>query len=238
MKDYLKLIFSIIVVGFTATGCVNTIYPFVIPTKSPDIPVNNIEKKIPRYPNGKVFAYYKFTKQKQKQLNLSVPENGHDSLLIRFWFSYPDGIYQNAELVEFDFKSDSIPICRYKKMRIFYNPSRIYEVINYHVDSLINQPLSGWSKFIDTLNYCKISELLTIEDIPSYILLTNDGLDYNNTSMTVSVEVGKKDSYRFYQYNNFEKYKEIDEVGKFYSFIKYIREDFNLQQIDPEWYKE
>ncbi|MFN8133927.1 MAG: hypothetical protein U0Z17_01375 [Bacteroidales bacterium] len=56
--------------------------------------------------------------------------------------------------------------------------------------------------------------------------------------MTVSVEVVKKDLYRFYQYNNFEKYKEIDEVGKFYSFIKYIREDLKLQQIDPEWYKE
>lgn len=238
MKAYLKLTLIIITIGLMSTGCVNTIYPFVIPTKSPRIPENEIIKDIPRYPNGKVFAYYKFAKQKQEQLNLSIPENGSDSLLIRFWFTYPSGTYQNAELVEFEFKSDSLPVCKYKKMRIFYNHSRVYEVINNHLDSVINEPLSGWSRFIDTLNYCDIIETPTIEEIPRYKELNGNNRDYGNKSMTVSVEVSKKDSYRFYQYNNFEKYKEIDEVKKLYSFIKYIRDDFHLQKIDPSWYKE
>ena len=238
MKKPFKIILISTLISLILSGCVNTIFPIRIPTKSPDIPENSIRKNIPRYPNNKVFAYYKFAKQKQEQLNLSIPENGYDTLLVRLWFSYPQGTYQFAEMVEFQFQSDSIPESTYSKMRIFYNHSREYEVINNHKDSTINEPLSGWSNFIDSLQYSEIADLPTIESIPKYIELSGDGVDYNNTGMTVAVEVSQKDTYRFYQYNNFEKYKQIDEVSKMYKFIKFIRKDLNMISIDPNWYKE
>jgi hypothetical protein len=238
MKMTLKLIIVSFIFSVVLSGCVNTIYPFRIPYKSPKIPENSIKKDIPRYPNNKLFAFYKFTKQKQKQLNLSIPENGFDSLLVRMWFSYPEGLYQLGEMVELRFKSDSLPIVTYTKMRLFFNPSRLYEVINYHKDSIINEPISGWSEFIDKLKKSDITDLPTIENIPKYIELSGDGFDYANTSMTVSVEISQKDTYRFYQYNNFEKYKHLVHVNMLYTFIKYIRKDLSMLSIDPEWYKE
>ena len=91
---------------------------------------------------------------------------------------------------------------------------------------------------MDSFQKSDITSLPTIERIPRYIALTGDGVDCANSSMTVSVEVSQKDTYRFYQYNNFEKYKLIEEVNKMYGFIKFIRTDLNLMRIDSEWYKE
>ncbi len=238
MKNIITKLLLVFFLASILTSCVNTIYPIRIPSKSPKIPENSIEKDIPRYPNNKVFAFYKFAKQKQEQLNLSVPEEGYDSLMVRVWFSYPQGIYQLGEMVEFKFKSDSLPVIRYTKMELFYNPSREYEVVNYHNDSIISQPLSGWAVFMDSFQKSDITTLPTIERIPSYISLTGNGVDYANSSMTVSVEVSQKDTYRFYQYNNLEKYRLIEEVNKIYGFVKFIRTDLNLMRIDPNWYKE
>jgi len=110
MKD--KLIFPnlLLLTIILLYGCNNTIYPIFIPAKSPSIPEKSIVKNIPKYKNEKVFYYYRFVKQKQKQLNLSIPENGTDSLLLRMWFTHPIGLYQSGELFEIiKSKNDNFP---------------------------------------------------------------------------------------------------------------------------------
>ncbi len=53
-------------------------------------------------------------------------------------------------------------------MKFFFNPSRRYEVINWHKDTLMI-PKCGWAAFLDTLNKFQITNLPTIEVIPKYI---------------------------------------------------------------------
>lgn len=218
------------------TGCNNTIYPIYIPAKAPKIPENNIVKDIPRYPKGQLYTYYILAKQKEKQLGLSVPENGQDSLLMRMWFTYPQGIYQFAELLELRIDSSKTITAKYTMMKIFFNPSRRYEVINWHKDTLMT-PKCGWTGFMDTLNTFQITKLPTIEVIPKYIEKNGiNNYDYDNTLLTVSVEVATKSEYRFFQYNNFKKYKDINEVNRMYLFELFQRKQLGLRENDEAWY--
>jgi hypothetical protein len=236
----MKKIFSILILlfftGLLFHSCNNTIYPFYIPSKAPLIPENNITKDIPRYPNGQLFTYYILAKQKQNQLKLSIPENGQDSLLIRMWFTYPEGTYQYAELVELKVDTNKIVSAKYTMLKIFFNYSRRYEVINWHWDTIMT-PKCGWTTFLDTLNTLQISKLPTMEFLPKYIEINGkDNYDYGNNLMTVSVEVATKKEYRFFQYNNFKKYIGLDEVNRMYRFERFQREQLGLRQNDDGWY--
>jgi len=218
------------------SSCNNTLYPFYIPSKAPEIPVSKLTKDIPRYSNGKLFTYYIFAKQKQKQLGLSAPENGHDSLLIRMWFTYPEGFNQFAELLELKIDSNKTVSSKYTMLKIFFNPSRRYEYINWSWDTIVS-PKCGWNAFIDTLANLKITQLPTIEAIPKYIEINGvNKYDYGNNLLTVSVEVATKKDYRFFQYNNFEKYKNIDEVNRIYRFELFMRKELGLRENDKDWY--
>ena len=220
------------------TGCYNTLLPFRIPTSDPIVPDNSITKDIPKYENGKVFKYYKFIKQKQKQLELSIPENGYDSLLYRFWFVYPENLYQFGELLEISFKPNHTPTARYFKMHIFFNPTREYEVINNYKDTIIKTPKSGWNELIKKLNELNTNRLPSIDFLSEFKDPKKKDDLFNNTSLTVLTEISSQTDYRFYEYNNFEKYKYIDEVNKEYTLIKYLREEFFMVKIDTNWYKE
>jgi len=234
MKNGLIILFTSLIL----TSCYNTLLPLRIPTSSPKIPDNLISKEIPRYPNNRIFKYYKFTKQKQKQLDLSVPENGFDSLQIRLWFTYPENLYQFGELLELNFIPGQEPFVKYYKLDIFFNPTREYEVINFHKDTIIKEPKNGWVELSNKIESLKITELPTISDLKEFqdsVML--DDL-FNNTSLTVVTEVSTDSSYRYFEYNNFDKYQEIKEVNNMYTFIKYIREDLSMYPIDTNWYKE
>jgi hypothetical protein len=75
-----------------------------------------------------------------------------------------------------------------------------------------------------------------MEFIPKYIEINGNDYDYGNSLLTVSVEVSTKNEYRFFQYNNFEKHKYIDEVNRMYRFILFLREQLGLREIDESWY--
>jgi len=212
--------------------------PFRIPTSSPTIPENSVEKEITRYPNNRLSKYYKFTKQKQKQLNLSIPENGYDSLQIRLWFTYPENLHQFGELLELNFKSGQNPSVKYYKLSIFFNPTREYEVVNYFKDTLIKEPKNGWDNLLNEIFNLRIKELPTISDLEEFQdPVMRDDL-FNNTSLTVVTEVATVSNYRYFEYNNFEKYQSINEVNRMFTFIKYLRENLFMSKIDENWYKE
>jgi hypothetical protein len=228
----------ILVLCLTISSCYNTLLPVRIPTSLPKVPDNSIKKEIPRYPNNKLFKYYKFTKQKQKQLDLSIPENGFDSLQIRLWFTYPENLYQFGELLEFNYKSGQAPVAKYYKLDIFFNPTREYEVINFFKDTVINKPKNGWNDLTNKLMDLRIIELPTISDLKEFQdSVMFDDL-FNNTSLTIVTEVSTDSTYRYFEYNNFDKYQNIEEVNRMYKFIKYIREDLYMFSIDTNWYKE
>ncbi len=98
-------------------------------------------------------------------------------------------------------------------------------------------PKCGWQAFMDTLNKFQITKLPTIEVIPKYMERNpkNDP-DYGNNLLTISVEVATKSEYRFFQYNNFKKYKDIDEVNNLYLFDLFQRKQFGLKEIEDSWY--
>lgn len=228
----------ILIASVLLTSCYNTILPIRIPSSVPKVPDNLIEKEIPKYPNNRLSKYYKFTKQKQKQLNLSIPENGFDSLQIRVWFTYPENLYQFGELLELNFKKGQNPSAKYYKLDIFFNPTREYEVINYFKDTLINEPKNGWNDLSNRLFDLRINELPTISTLKEFQNPTMLNDLFNNTSLTVITEVATNSSYRCFEYNNFDKYQYIDEVNRMYLFIKYLRENLYMFQIDTNWYKE
>lgn len=236
MRNY---IVSIILIGLlTMISCNNTILPIRIPTGDPSIPQNAIAKDIPRYDeNNKVYLFYKLAKQKQKQMELIVPENGYDSLLLRLWFVYPEGLFQFGEMVEIRYSPHDSIKANYTRMRIFFNPTRDYENINYRTDSVISMPKNGWKNFSDTLRHLDIVNLPTIEHIPFYRAQV-DGLGYDNNFLTVACEIATKEKYRFIQYNNFEKHKNISQVKQMYDFIRFLRNEFKMSEIDEGWYGE
>lgn len=236
MKKNVFLIISIFLCLFYLVSCNNTLLPIKIATAEPDIPKNNIAKEIPRYKeNNKVYLFYKLAKQKQKQLDLDIPENGYDSLLLRVWFVYPENLHQYGEMLEVKLDSNNYKRATYTKMRVFFNPTRDYEQINNHVDSIIQIPKNGWDNFSNTLQRLNITNLPTIELISQYRERV-DGLGYDNNNLTVACEIATKDTYRFIQYNNFERHKDIDEVAKIYEFIRFLRSEFNMREIDEAWY--
>jgi len=144
MKNNVISPIILIICLLNMASCNNTLLPIRVPTGEPTIPTNNIVKEIPRYEeNNKVYIYYKLAKQKQKQLELVVPENGYDSLLLRLWFTYPENLYQYGEMVEIQYAANNDTKATYTKMRIFFNPTRDYEQINYHVDSTISPKMAG-----------------------------------------------------------------------------------------------
>ena len=234
----MKTFFLLLITSVILSSCYNTLLPFRIPTSNPKLPETNTTKEIPTYSNGKYYVFYKYAKQKQNQLHISSPEYGTDSLMIRLWFSYPENIYQYGELVEILFKPNEIPVAKYSKLNLFFNPTRDYEVINKHKDSIIKKPVNGWNNISTKINELNILNLPTIENLTTYKIQNNNQRDYNNTSLTVSVEISSKSNYRFYQYNNFEKYKSIKEVNDLYTFIKLLRTELAMSSIDENWYKE
>ena len=238
MKKYISGLALIVIAILMLISCNNTLLPVRIPTGDPKIPANDIAKDIPRYDeNNKVYLYYKLAKQKQRQLKLTVPENGYDSLLLRLWFVYPQDLFQFGEMVEIKYSADGTAKANYTKMRIFFNPTRDYENVNSHRDSLITIPKGGWQNFSDTLRHLKIVDLPTIEHIPFYRSQVT-GLGYDNNYMTVACEIATKDKYRFIQYNNFEEHKNISQVKQMYDFVRFLRTELGMTEIDKGWYGE
>jgi len=236
MKNVILPTISLLICVLCLISCNNTLLPVKIPASEPTIPKNDIVKEIPRYKeNNKVYLFYKLAKQKQKQLDLVIPENGYDSLLLRLWFVYPENLHQYGEMVEIKCDSTNDIKATYTKMRIFFNPTRDFERINNHVDSIISIPMHGWTNFSNTLNRLDIVNLPTIEQIPQYNKAEN-GWGYDNNYMTVACEIATKNKYRFIQYNDFEKHKDIDEVARMYEFIRFLRSEFDMQEIHEGWY--
>ena len=137
---------------------------------------------------------------------MSIPENGFDSLQFRLWFTYPENLYQFGELIELNYKKGQEPVAKYYKLDIFFNPTREYEVINRVKDTTIINPKNGWVDFTNKLMDLKIIELPTISDIKVFqdsVML--DDL-FNNTSLTVVTEISTDSYYRYFEYNNFDKY--------------------------------
>lgn len=217
------------------SGCYNIPKLLNKQEKELTFPVNKIIQDIPKYNNGQFFAYYIFTKQKQKQLELSIPENGYDSLMLRMWFSYPSSLNQFAELVELKIDSNGICSGKYIKMRNYFNPKILYEKIKIHADTIVN-PLCGWPCLMDSLNRLEIIKLHTIESLPKYKKTNKNDIGFDNDYLTLSVEVSTENEYRFYQYNNFEGFKNIDEVSRLYRFILFLREQLCMVENDPYWY--
>ena len=234
----MRLLIIICFLSILTTSCYNTLLPIRIPASSPKIPESNVKKDIPRYSNGRLYKYYKFTKQKQKQLDLSIPEYGVDSLMIRLWFTYPENLYQFGEFLEIRIEPNKEPTARYCKLDIFFNPSREYEVINFHSDTLIKLPLNGWPNLIEKINDLRITELITVDQLSEFQDSTLKNDLFNGTSLTVLIEIATLSDYRFFEYTNFEKYKYIDEVNRMFTFIKLIREELYMYPIDTNWYKE
>jgi len=85
------------------------------------------------------------------------------------------------------------------------------------------------------LSRLDIINLPTIEQIPQYKERVV-GRGYDNNNLTVACEIATKDKYRFIQYNDFERHKEIDEVARIYEFIRFLRNEFDMQKIDEAWY--
>ena len=91
---------------------------------------------------------------------------------------------------------------------------------------------------MDSIQQLGITKLPTQEFLPEYIEINKGELDYGNTFMTICVEVSTKKEYRFFQYNNFEKYKNIDEVNRLYRFLLFFRKEMGLRENDKGWYGE
>jgi hypothetical protein len=90
---------------------------------------------------------------------------------------------------------------------------------------------------MDTLQSLQVTQLPTMEFLPKYIERNSkDDYDYGNNLLTVSVEIATKSEYRFFQYNNFKKYLDIDEVNRMYRFERFQREQLGLRQNDEGWY--
>ena len=81
------------------------------------------------------------------------------------------------------------------------------------------------------------NKIPTIEHIPQYRKRVT-GYGYDNNYMTVACEIAIKDKYRFIQYNNFEEHKDIFEVGWMYEFIRFLRSEFDMEEINDAWYGE
>lgn len=168
-------------------------------------------------------------------MELDIPENGYDSLLLRFWFTYPEGLYQYGEMLEIKFPANDAPQATLSRMRVFFNPTREYENINSHQDTIISSPKNGWDNFSNMIYRVDLKSIPTMENIPLYKERTG-GYDFDNDLLTVSCEIATKDTYRFIDYNNFDKYKDIFQVGQMYEFIRNLRDEFYMHNIDDGWY--
>lgn len=93
-------------------------------------------------------------------------------------------------------------------------------------ESQLKIPKSGWKKFIlklFELNILALPDENTIVNVRPGLF--NDGLD-------VSVEIGTRNVYRFYKYNNPDYlFKDFQEAKDISQILKLVDEEFGLKQL-------
>jgi hypothetical protein len=168
------------------------------------IPKSSKEIDIPKYEtkdqlNGTPFVYWKFCKQKEKQLGLKKPEISSDSLIFRIWITNPIGSKgQSHGLIEIRY--DSLQWTgNLTLMRVDFNAKNLSETITKSKTWKLDPMKTNWETIVDSLFRLKIDVLPTDEQIPNYY---TESTRYNNNSPTFSFEYATKEKYRFYQYGD------------------------------------
>lgn len=205
------------------------------------IPASEKSIDIPRYSNLTIknipFVYWHFCKQKEKQLSLSSPEQGKDSLLIRIWITNPIGKKgQPAGLIEIKKESTNWA----GKLFLFeVNVDRrnvTETIINKKIIELEPRK-SNWRNLIDSLFHYKIDSLPTDDFIPNYYTGTQE--PYSNNLQTFSFEISTKTSYRFYQYNNIHRAIErFWQPKNVEAILDILEREFKWDSIGREYFKE
>jgi len=198
-------------------------------------PIPESEKKldIPKYPNGKPYAYWHFCKLKQQQLNLSSLENSTDSLILRIWLTDPEGKKNQAHEL-FEIKYDSgVWKGQLILMKVNFNVNNLTETITQNKAFKLT-PKTKWDSIIDSLFKLKIDILPTDDAIPDYY---NQQNFYNNNAVTISIEYSTKKIYRFYQYSNVYRVKDkFWQPRNVIDVFSLFQSEFNYQKIAQDYF--
>ncbi|MEZ5148415.1 MAG: hypothetical protein R2759_15450 [Bacteroidales bacterium] len=179
---------------------------------------DSIRKEIPTRSDGEPDLFYQLTKQKESQLILDNLEEGYDSLQIRIWYDY--SLTDFRELVIFKYQND-IWEGKHYKYRVdwdFFN--RKVTVLEKEFSEIT--PKSGWEIFTSYLFEKRIIELPDMREIEGLEDDIKDGVSY-------SVEIGTKNSYRFYNYHLPGFYTDFWQAKYMNEILKKIESEFGIE---------
>lgn len=178
-----------------------------------------IDKEIPTWKNGdEPDLYYQLTKQKINQLKLDDLELGYDSLQIRIWFDYSMIDYNQLLVLKYD---GSEWRGWHYELEVLWNAYDLTDKIKRKKKTEIT-PSSGWTSLFEKLEKSKITKLPNMEDIDGLVDNWTDGSTY-------IVEIGTKNSYRFYSYHLPRKFMEYWQAKNMVQILSTLEEEFNME---------
>lgn len=151
--------------------------------------IDTIVRDIPKNSKGEYLEFYKTKRKIENMLGLEPIESGWDSMQIRLWWGHT--ATDTGHLIKLE-KNKGIWKAEVTLLAYFFSQDRqIIDSVVSH--SVVKIPISGWSKFYDSLDKLKITLLPDMNSIKGYpVIADGDG---------VVVEVATSKYYRIYHYH-------------------------------------
>lgn len=204
---------TIIFISLTLLSCADDSGTYV---NVPDTSAYAVTKAIPRQENGEVVSDYRIAKEYQKVAGLDSLEKGYDSIQIRIWGGHSQSLESHILIVSYNKKWQA------KLITIAYaidSKSRSHKFNNKR--SRIVRPASGWEAFVKKLFDLRVYTLPDMSQL---------GLSSGEDGVSYTVEVGTKNSYRFYSYWSPEMYQdEYPSARSMYNIIQLVETEFGFR---------
>jgi hypothetical protein len=166
---------------------------------------------------GKDAADYTRIKYDLRKANLRSFENGFDSFVVRFWYVYHEPTTQAVEITK---DNNGWGAHFFTLQRSISGIDSLVTIIS---DTVISEPKSGWSSFIENFFALDFTDLPNCFDIPGY--------DVPMDGHSVNIETATKNYYRLRYYSNPGLNMNIKEVIRLKKAMDLIEQEFGIQRI-------
>jgi hypothetical protein len=183
---------------------------------------DSVVREIPKFFQRKEWTRY--FSDLQSSLNIRSLQNGANEWQIRLWVAH--GVYDykdSTQLIVFTKEAGIVTGMLYTYVTQDRQKSdTTYIGTAGRFVSLF--PKSGWTRFLDSLNK------LAIFTLPDYTKLK--GYFLANDSYGVTLEAATKNTYRIYEYPDYEQHVDkIPEAEKVFKTLKLIEDEFKIKVV-------
>jgi hypothetical protein len=182
---------------------------------------DSISLDIPKFFQGK--KWKKYFADLQSSLNIRSLQDGADDWQVRLWIAHGiDDQKDSSQLIVVNKINDRLTGTLYTYVTGTHNALDTLSMPATTGRFAALFPKSGWKLFMDSLKKLEIASLPDYTRVKGYFLSTD--------SYGVTIELATKNTYRIYEYPDYERHVEkIPEAGKILKILKLIEDEFKIR---------